>query len=384
MSSSMTRLLIIAGSIGAACLGLFWVSYQLYEGYTDRESQQRALAQQDADLQTKLARLEREKKEVDRWKAISLPGNITVSGTMYRNFLQEMILRHKLAIRSISDVNRLTTNNARQGTPVTSNISIDVVFEATLANLSSFLQEFYSVNIPQSIKNIVIEPLGKGSEAKLNVTLKVEALAMSNVPVRHSIVASPTIAVMQLEMLAAMKRLPVGMLYSLSQLTPTGLHGQNKLASKTKPEREYAEMVKKNVFAGLASATAVAASAEVVKAKAADMDILKLTQLTSITANYITEEGLLRIRKTNKYVKLRAEGGVNDFEIRDGDNQLVLKGKVLAIKPRDLVFETKGKAYVLHIGEFLEEALKKELTAEELKKYDAELTATAADDKAQQ
>ena len=81
------------------------------------------------------------------------------------------------------------------------------------------------------------------------------------------------------------------------------------------------------------------------------------------------------MRKTNKYVKLRAEGGVNGFEIRDADNVLVLKGKVLAIKPRDLVFEYDKKAYVLHIGQFMEDALKKELTPDELKKFDAELTA---------
>ena len=83
---------------------------------------------------------------------------------------------------------------------------------------------------------------------------------------------------------------------------------------------------------------------------------------------------MLRIRKTNKYVKLRPDGGVNEFEIRDADDVLVLKGKVLAIKPRDLVFEWQGKAYLLHVGQFVEDALKKELSPEELKHYDAALT----------
>lgn len=373
MNSSLVRIMMIVGGIAVGCLGLFWVGMQLYEGYSEREALRRGLETQEAELQGKLARLERNKKEVDRWKAVSLPGNLTVSGLMFKNFLQELLLKHKLVLQSMSEPNRLTTTGARGAVPVASHISIEVVFESSLMQLTSFLKEFYSVNVPHSIKSMVVEPLGKGGEAKLRVTMKVDALAMDNVPLRDSIIANPTMAIVQLEMIAAMKRLPVGMLFALSQLTNTGLHGQNKLSSKSVPDRDYADMLKKNAFAGLAPTTSIPTTGNTVKS--VDYDILKYTQLTGITANLVTEEGLLRIRKTNKYVKLRAEGGLNEFEIRDGDNQLVLKGKVLAIKPRDLVFETKGKAYVLHVGQFLEDALKKELTPDELKKYDAELTA---------
>lgn len=374
MSSSMIRLLMIAGGIFAACFGLFVVATRFYEGITDRQSQVDNLTLEEMNLNTRLIKLEKSKKEVDKWRAISLPGaDLGKSAVMYKNYLQEMLLRHNVSIRSMSEPSRFTAGNARQAAPLTSNISYDIVFEAKLGQLTDFLKEFYSVNVPHLIKNIAIEPIGKGGDAKLVVTMKVDALSMSNTPIRHAIIPNPTGTVAQLEMLAAIKKVPVGLLYALSQVTNTGYHGQSKLASNLKPEREYAAMQKKNVFAGLASASAAPTT---VVTKQPDAEILKYTQLTSITANYITEEGLLRNRKTNKYVKLRAEGGVNDFEIRDGDDQLVLKGKVLAIKPRDLVFETKGKAYVLHIGQFVEEALKKELTTDELKQYDAELTAS--------
>jgi len=374
MSSSMIRLLMIAGGIFGACFGLFVVANRFYEGITDRQNQVENLQIEEANLNARMARLDKARKEVDKWKAISLPGNLAASSLMYKNFLQEMLLRHKFTVRSMSEPNRLVSGSSRQAAPLTTNIGYDVVFEARLGQLTNFLKEFYSVNVPHLIKNIAIEPIGKGGDARLVVTMKVEALSMSNTPLRQAIIPNPTGMIAQLEMLSAMKRVPVGLLYSLSQVTATGYHGQSKLASTLKPEREYATMEKKNVFAGLASASA--ASTVPVITKQPDTEILKYTQLTSITANYITEEGLLRVRKTNKYVKLRAEGGVNEFEIRDGDDQLVLKGKVLAIKPRDLVFETKGKAYVLHVGQFVEEALKKELTTEELKQYDAELTAS--------
>ncbi len=375
MSSSMIRLLMIAGGIFAACFGLFVVANRFYEGITDRQNQVDSLQVEEANLNARMARLDKARKEVDKWKAISLPGNLAVSSLMYKNYLQEMLLRHNFTIRSVSEPNRLASGSSRQAAPLTTNIGYDVVFEARLGQLTNFLKEFYSVNVPHLIKNIAIEPIGKGGDARLVVTMKVEALSMSNTPIRQAVIPNPTGLIAQLEMLSAMKRVPVGLLYSLSQVTTAGYHGQSKLASSLRPEREYATMQRKNVFAGLASATA-SQSNNPVAAKQPDQEILKYTQLTSITANYITEEGLLRVRKTNKYVKLRAEGGVNEFEIRDGDDQLVLKGKVLAIKPRDLVFETKGKAYVLHVGQFVEEALKKELTTEELKQYDAELTAS--------
>ena len=372
MNSNMVRLLLIAGGIFGVCFGIFIVGNRFYEGITDRQDQREKLEMEEVALTANLARLEKARKEVDSWRAISLPGNINSAAVKYKGFLQDLLLKRKITIRSFSEPNRVTSGNSRQPTQVVTHIGFDIVFDATFAQLSSFLQEFYSLNVPHEIKNIIIEPQGKGNDAKLLVTMKVEALSMSNVIDRGSVIANPTITIAQLEMMMAMKRLPVGLMFGLSQLTNTGLFGHSKLASTHQPERNYADMLKKNVFAGLVSPDSNQGPGD--PRPKLDPDLLKHTQLTSITANYITEEGLLRIRKTNKYVKLRAEGGVNDFEIRDGNNLLALKGKVLAIKPRDLVFESKGKAYLLHIGQFVEDAMKKELSPEDLKKFDAVLT----------
>ena len=379
MSSNMVRLLLIAGGIFGVCFGIFIVGNRFYEGIIDRQEQREKLEMEDTALTGKLARLEKARKEVDSWKAISLPGNVNSAAVKYKGFLQDLLLKRKVSIRSFSEPNRVTSGNSRQVTQVATHISFDIVFDATFAQLSSFLQEFYSLNVPHVIKSIIIEPQGKGSDAKLLVTMKVEALSMSNVKDRGSVIANPTMTIAQLEMMMAMKRLPVGLMFGLSQLTNTGLFGHSKLASTHQPERKYADMLKKNVFAGLVSSEA---AVDKTGKPPLDKDLLKFTQLTSITANYITEEGLLRIRKTNKYVKLRAEGGVNDFEIRDGNNILALKGKVLTIKPRDLVFETNGKAYLLHIGQFIEDAMKQELSPDDLKKYDVVLTAVEREDQA--
>lgn len=373
MNPRMIQLLLIAGGIFGVCFGIFIVGSRFYDGIAERQEQREKLELEESALGARLSRLSKAKLEVDRMKAISMPGNVNSAALKYKGFLQDLLLKKKVTIRSFSEPNRVTTGNSRQATPVVTHITYDIVFDATFAQLTAFLQEFYSLNVPHVIKGITIVPQGKGSDSKLTITMKVDALSMSNVTDRESVIANPSITIAQLEMMMAIKRLPVGLLFGLSQLTNTGLHGHTKLASTHKPDRDYSVMLKKNVFAGLvppnANTQGTAAN------KPADKDILRFTQLTSITANYITEEGLLRVRKTDKYVKLRAEGGINEFEIRDADNLLVLKGKVLAIKPRDLVFETNGKAYLLHIGQFMDEALKKELSAEDLKKFDAVLTA---------
>ncbi len=128
MSSSMIRLLMIAGGIFAACFGLFVVANRFYEGITDRQNQVDSLQVEEANLNARMARLDKARKEVDKWKAISLPGNLAVSSLMYKNYLQEMLLRHNFTIRSVSEPNRLASGSSRQAAPLTTNIGYDVVF----------------------------------------------------------------------------------------------------------------------------------------------------------------------------------------------------------------------------------------------------------------
>src|SRR4029079_5181330 len=133
------------------------------------------------------------------------------------------------------------------------------------------------------------------------------------------------------EILTALKGGPSGLGFAMNLASPTGLFGAHKLAQEYHHERDYGRLTAKNVFAGLAPPSAARS------ATGPDKGVLKFVQLTSITANYIAEEATLRNRMTNKYTRLRAEGGFNTFEVRDGTDQVVLKGKVLAITPREVV-----------------------------------------------
>jgi hypothetical protein len=363
-------LLLVAGGIFAVGFGLFIGAHRFYEGIVSRDEALLKAKEEESNLNLKMAQLERARKQVEKWRSISLPGNAALTGPSYSSFLFDLLQKHRLTVRALptgGNINRGSTSSRNATGPLVAPMSFTTQIEGTFQQLTAFLEDFYHYNLPQEIREFTVEPQGKGSEAKLDVHMKVEVLTMSNIPDRNFVVPLPDRTLAQLETLGAMFRAPsAGIALAVHQVTQ--LYNSSKLAAQTYPQREYGAMQKKNVFAGLTTSAKDAALA--------DKDILKTVQLTSITANYITEEALLRNRMTNKYVKLRSEGGFNSFEIRDGNDQVVLKGKVLTIKPRDLVFEHDGKAYLLHIGQFVSDALRKELTAEELKTHDVELTAT--------
>jgi hypothetical protein len=45
----------------------------------------------------------------------------------------------------------------------------------------------------------------------------------------------------------------------------------------------------------------------------------------------------------------------------------VVRGKVVRIEPRDVVFQVDNKYYAIHVGESMEEAMKKTLSNDRLK-----------------
>ena len=65
------------------------------------------------------------------------------------------------------------------------------------------------------------------------------------------------------------------------------------------------------------------------------------------------------------------------FRIMDAEGEALLRGKVVRIEERDLVFKVDEKLYSIHVGQNLEDALKKPLNTEQMK----EMGLTVAADK---
>jgi hypothetical protein len=363
----LTFLLLVAGGIFAAGFGLFVIGHRFYDGIVSRDDQLAKLRDEEGTLQLKMGRLQKEQKQVEKWRSISLPGNLAVTSNTYAGFLFELMQKHKLSVLAYPTAGNTRIAATKNATgPIVAPLSFATQFEGTFAQLAAFLEEFYRLNLPQEIREFTVMPQGKGSEAKLEVHLKIDVLTMSNVPDRQFVIAPPERSLAQLETIASLMRFPAtGM--ALAIHNGVSLYGRSKLANEVHPQRVYATMQRKNIFAGL---TTTGFSGP---PTAANRAILKSVNLYGITANSITEEAKMFNRWTGRDIRLRAEGGFNSFEIRDENDQVVLKGKVLAIKSREVVFESEGKAYLLHIGQFISDA--KEMTPEELKSHDVELTA---------
>src|SRR5205823_912441 len=95
----------------------------------------------------------------------------------------------------------------------------------------------------------------------------------------------------------------------------------------------------------------------------------RFVYLTDITFSPKRNEAFLYDRYNNRKTRLRKEAGFDSFKILDNDGETRLRGRVIKIEPRDVVVSINEKYYDFHIGESLEETLKKPLNAEELKAF---------------
>jgi hypothetical protein len=366
-------LVIVAGGLFFVLGSLFVGGQSIFAGMSDKEQQILSLQRERDRKKRDRLQLEMAKKRLDQWKEIALPNDITVVNVRYKALLFDMARKHQLTVKSINDGGVMRTAGTRTS-PLVVPITFQLTLEGTLPHYLAFLRDFYRLNLPHLIRGITFTPAGPGGEAKIDANLKIEVLTMAGIPPRDFLLAIPDKRAIKLEAVAAMYHLPTGMVYGLGLFLPGGLYGRSRLADVMNPNRDYLELAKKNVFAGLVPA--YERPVETVTEIAPDRDLLKFIQLTSITSNFIKTEATLRNRLANQYIRLREDGGFNEMEIRDENNQVLLKGKVLAINPRQVVFETGGKTHVLHIGETLAQALEKALTPEEKQRLKIETVST--------
>jgi hypothetical protein len=208
------------------------------------------------------------------------------------------------------------------------------------------------------IRDLSIERPANDTEGRLDIRLRIEALSLPKAVNRDFLTALPGAPLLAIDVFTALKGGP-GFALGPWLATPTGAHGAQKLAALINAERDYRRLILKNVFVGLTS--------QQWDAPSANRDILRYVQLTSITANIIVTEATLYNRRTGRFITLRDEGGFNTFEISDENGVQVLKGTVKTVATQDVVIEVNGKHYAIHIGQFVREALEKELTPAELK-----------------
>lgn len=369
MTQKERRLALVL--IGLGGLIAVFVAYFIFSGIAESFGQKDAqIAVLENEVRTQQARLKElatAQAKLEQWRAISLPGDVTLAANRYRPFLDELLIRHQLRKRSMNEGGALTSRTNRPGATAGINyLTYQVQCDGTLPRLIGFLQEFYGLNLPHSIRELSIAPQGTGPDARLDIQMRIEVLSMANAVNRDFLVAVPDSRLLAVDVFMAMKQGPTGLGLGPWLISPTGIHGAKKLASAYHDQRKYGELVVKNVFVGLAAPPDPEVAANQTTQRG-DPNVLRYVQLAGITSDVLRTEAILRNRLTGRYIRLRAEGGYDSFSIRDAEDREVLRGKVKQIDRSDVVIQVDNKYYRIHAGEFLEQALRRELSPEQLK-----------------
>src|SRR5262249_44394729 len=81
--------------------------------------------------------------------------------------------------------------------------------------------------------------------------------------------------------------------------------------------------------------------------------------LTDISRNDTRTEAFLYDRYNNRKTRLRASVGFDTFKILGDHGEERVRGKVIQITQRDVIFRVDENYYAIHIGQNLETALRK-------------------------
>jgi hypothetical protein len=360
MTEGQRKVYLIGGTIGlfVVLFGGFLFIRGLWDGLDDKDQQINALTTTKSNNATKLAVLGRDKRLLDQRRATSLPPDDEIVRTSYGNFIRAMGRRSRLQIQRVNDGGLAvqapsTAKNAKFYTPYT----FTVTAKGTLGELVSFLQRFYETNLLHQIRKISITTVAAKGESKegspkvesrLNITLTIEALSMTNAPARDYLLPRPDVNVAAVESLAALYDGPTGVATALWLVSPTGTYGARKLAASypKHDDRDYSRVVIKNPFLGLEKVVI-----------GVDRKVLLSIQLASITSDSAAAEALLRNVKTKSKIRLRTESPYDKLEVKDDKGNMILRGKVKAIGEKQVEFVAGEKCYRLSMGQSLYEAL---------------------------
>jgi len=365
----LTRLVLIAVGVFAVAAGCFLFVTRILQGLADKEEQIVRLQREVGEAETRLLSMLQARQHLTRWQAISLPPDSSAPNPQYnmailryKDYLNELCRKHKWKVRQISPTAASASAGRNTGlVPIAFSLEAD----ATLDALVRWLRDFYNENLAHQIRKVILTP----TEGQVQVSMTIETAAILGAAPRDSLAPQPSGSFLVLDALTCLLCPVAGQATLWWSVSPAGPYGARKL-SPHRQGNDYAAIVRKDLFAGLRPVQPVASQ------PAADRSLLRYVVLTDITETFIRREAWLYCRPTNTHVRLREEGGFNEFEVRDARQLTIVKGKVRRINTREVVVEVAGKFYVIHLGQTLADALAESVKPEDLKKlYQIEIAA---------
>ena len=337
----------------------------------------RAIEAARADVTRKRDRISQvsaEKPKLDRWRMQSLPGDTDTeqySGTrrLYNSWLRELLADNELAAATMKITPQKPDTRSSPMLPGKKPMYTRLTFtvegaRGKLSNLVSMLDDFYHAGMLHQIKKLsVTRPRTRTGDQEaddLDINMTVEAVVLNGVEPRTSLTYVDR-RLLGLDTASNLRGGPFGLGLALLTAGPTGRLGRSPLAD---PPRRYADLSLKNVFFPKEDDQGQN-----------DIDMTRFVYLTDITQNEDGIQAWLYDRATNKSTRLRSQRGFDSIRLYDDKGETLLNGTVVKLKDRDLYFKADGKYYVLHVGQSMEEALRKTVPESAVK----ETTGTTSD-----
>jgi hypothetical protein len=248
-----------------------------------------------AAKQTLVDAAAREGKQLAAWQARALPADPTIARSLYQNWLRSLASRTKLRRVNVD------SKEVESRTGMFTRLSFAIHANASLADLTRFLYEFYAAGHLHQIRNMDIKPLENSRD--LDVNLTIEAVSLPDAD-------------------------------NKDQLTKESGH-ELRLAKLD----EYLEpIVKRNLFAPPTATIAV--------------ETVDPAQYAFVTA--FTEVNAMR----QVWIQDRLAGKTWQLAAGDGFQIGALRGTVIAIEPpHEVVVELDGHRRRLRDGENLREGV---------------------------
>lgn len=326
-----------------------------------------AVLQKDIDTkQTRVRQILADKPRLERLRQLSLPADADLARREYEKYLNDLMRsssftagRYSVTPRPADSKTSPTVGNK---VPVYTKLAFAVQAHTNLANLVTMLEGFYKTGLLQQIKNIQIQrPLTTSAgqtPGDLDINFTVEALSLTGASNRTWLLPNVDRRQLALDAVAGLRQAPVGLGMLTYAIGPTGPLGPGVLAT---PARNYESISHKNVFMGPQRSEEPRD-----ERSSPEVEITRFVHLTDITRNERRSEAFFYDRYSNKKTRLRSEAGFDAFKVLDSEGEAVVRGKVIKIEARDLIFRVDENYFNIHLGQSLEESMRKPLSGSEL------------------
>jgi hypothetical protein len=357
---------VLAGA-GLLAYQLYWVPSR------DKDRAIDALQQDVGKRGARVREVQAEMPKLERWRLLSLPADPDAAKVEYEKYLSEMMQDSGLTAGTFSITPKGvdsktglvgTGSGAAGKVQVYTRLTFAVQLHTSLAKLVTVLEQFYRTGNMQQIKTLSIQRSSTGStqpqaqgqgqqQTDLEINFSVEALIVHGPNVRKNIVPEIDRRLLVADVITSMRQGPAGFALVGWFVGPTGPLGPRKLAE---PARSYSAIAGKNIFFGPPQR----------ERPPEEIELTQFVNLTDITHDSSRTEAFLYGRVNKRFYRLRAEPGFNIFRVWDDKGETKVRGKVVQIGARELIFSVDDAYYQIHIGQSLEDAMRQALKPSKL------------------